>query len=76
MTVGNITSCGKGKNKKQAKHAAAKSVLAILNGKASGGGSDGEKAAAENGKKPIDQIKINKYYATLSRTLHVSWQKA
>ena len=66
MTVGNITSCGKGRNKKQAKHAAAKSVLAILNGKASGGGSDEEKAAAEN---------INKN-ATLSRTLHVSWQKA
>ena len=66
MTVGNITSCGKGRNKKQAKHAAAKSVLAILNGKATGWGSDEEKAAAE---------KINKN-ATLSRTLHVSWQKA
>ena len=75
MTVGDIISYGKGHNKKLAKRAAAKSVLAILNGKASGGGSDGEKAAAENGKKPVAPNKINKN-ATLSTTLHVSWQKA
>ena len=76
MTVGDITSCGKGNNKKQAKQAAAYlAVLAILNGRASGGGSDGEKAAAENGKKPVAQNKIHKN-ATLSTKLHVSWQKA
>ena len=66
MTVGDITSSGNGNTKKQAKQAAAKSMLDILDGRAPSGGDgakpttaeggdaakDGEKAAAENGKKP------------------------
>ena len=64
MTVGDITSSGNGNTKKQAKQAAAKSMLDILDGRAPSGGDgakpttaeggeakDGEKAA-ENGKKP------------------------
>jgi len=64
VTVGDITSSGNGNTKKQAKQAAAKSMLDILDGRAPSGGDgakpttaeggeakDGEKAA-ENGKKP------------------------
>ena len=81
MTVGDITSSGNGNTKKQAKQAAAKSMLDILDGRAPSGGDgakpttaeggeakDGEKAAAENGKKPAAPQVGNKI-----GMLQVSW---
>ena len=79
MTVGDITSSGNGNTKKQAKQAAAKSMLDILDGRAPSGGDGAKPTTAEGGKKPAGpQVgnKIGMLQMSLSKRGWKTWQRS